>query len=107
MKKTTLILLSVAILGIAIVTSQVIKQSQFNRELEYQKEKDRRASDQAFTNRSLLEGCIADAETLYWDYMGLNGTTDEDGVVKAQTYIWDSAQERKEAKLKECYSLYK
>lgn len=107
MKKTTLILLSVAILGIAIVTSQVIKQNQFNRELEYQKEKDRRASDQAFTDRVLLEECTGEADEKYWDYMRLNGTTNEDGSIWANQYVWDNAQKGKDAKLKECYSVYK
>lgn len=107
MKKTTLILLSVLIIGISLIISQAIKQNQLNKELEYQKEKDKKASDKAFSDKVLLEECAQSADRMYWSYMGLNGTTDDNGTIRASQYIWDNAQKQKDAKLKECYSIYK
>jgi len=41
----------------------------------------------------------------YWSYVELNGTV-EDGVVEAETWIWDEAKKDKQQRIENCKDLY-
>lgn len=118
MKKEKLILICVAIIGLSIILSQVIKQSsiekQANAKIEqerqaliYQIEQDRKAELEKQTNEMLLDACLEDAETAYWDYAELNGNKKDDGSIWALNSVWDTARNNKKIAEDSCYKRYK
>lgn len=120
MKKEKLILICVAIVAVAVISTQVIKQSSIERQtnakieqerqaLNYQKEQDRKAELQKLYNKIDLDDCLANAEEAFWSYMELNGQgkrDDEKGIWAAQ-YKWDIAEDNKKADEDSCYKRYK
>jgi hypothetical protein len=122
MKKEILILSSVGIvaliIGGSILLSQSAKQSSIERQqraelqvkqdaLDYQKEQDRKAEEDEYWNKQLLDACINDADVAYWSYMELNGTPQADGSIYALTRHWDTAKRDKQDYIDNCYKKYK
>lgn len=118
MKKEKLILICVAILGVSIILSQVIKQSSSNvqanarleqerQALEYQKEKDAANNLEESLKRASLQRCLDNVEEEYWNYAELNGTGTRVSGVRMSTYLWNQAKENKESGEESCYKRYK
>ncbi len=117
MKKEKLILICVAIIAFSIIVSQIIKQNSIERQanlkieqdrqvLEYQKEQDEKIEADKIYNKMMLDACLSDADTAYWDYMELNGTEKDDGTIWAQNSVWDRAEKRKKDYIDNCYRKY-
>jgi len=51
--------------------------------------------------------CLDDADDTYWRYMRLNGTEKEDGSVWAENRFWNTADERKQDAIDNCFDQYK
>lgn len=116
------ILLGCIILGGFFYASQVNKQQSIERqqqiELQAKAEADRLkintdqaqqdAIKQAEANKQLdLSFCLDKADTDYWAYMKLNGTTKADKTIWAENSIWDRAGKDKQIAIDNCYKQYK
>jgi len=101
------------VIGGSIITTQVLKQNSIERqkqaEIAWEKEQ-AEAKKQAEEEKEFqLNFCLRKAETVYWDYIELNGTAinKEEGVYKAPQYVWNEAQKRKDKIEETCFEKYK
>lgn len=73
-------------------------------------DEERRGREQAEHYRQeKLEGCVEiDADTVYWNYIKLNGkaVAGKPGMYTAAQYHWDQAEKMKRDKVEECKLLY-
>jgi len=116
------ILIASIILGGFFYASQVNKQQSIERQqqIELQAKKD---ADQAKVEADKAEQdkikraealkqldlsfCLDKANTDYFDYLKLNGTTNKDGSITNATYISDIANKNKQNNIDNCYKQYK
>jgi hypothetical protein len=53
-----------------------------------------------------LDNCLYQAEITYWEYMKLNGTVNNEGVVNAEARFWNTAEQNKNRDADNCYRRY-
>lgn len=99
------------IVGVSIITSQILKQRSIERQVEIklQQEKDlatEKALQESLTKYALNK-CISEAEDTYWEFIELNGSKDDEGVYWAADKYWKTAEERKERAIDLCFKLNK
>lgn len=98
------ILLGCIIIGGFYYASEVNKQKSIENQQQIKINQDK----QAESMRQLdLSFCLDKADTEYWAYMKLNGTTAKDGTITAPTTDWDRAEKVKQNAIDNCYKQYK
>lgn len=115
MKITTQIsiIIGCLILGASYFGVQFIKQQSIERqkqsEIAWEKEQISLERVKEIQRKISLNACLDEADTVYWNYVELNGTLvdEEEGTYKAPQYVWNEAEKRKKAKEEQCFKQYK
>jgi hypothetical protein len=102
------------ILGGSYYAVQVNKQNSIEEqqriEIEAEKEEKLRQEYKEKTEKQTKERqydlCVEFAGIQYWDYMELNGTKKDSGSIYAETRFWNTADERKQEAIDNCYNRY-
>ena len=110
--KIILVIITVAIIiGWSIITSQVMKQSsieaQKQMDIDLAEKKAAAEKEREDIRVSLLNACIEDWDTIYWEYIKLNWTDKWEWVYEAFNSHWDEAQNRKQNHIDTCFKKYK
>ncbi|MEI8061439.1 MAG: hypothetical protein WCG99_04075 [Candidatus Berkelbacteria bacterium] len=106
----TAILIAV-IIGGSIFATQYYKQKSEEKQQQIKLDTENKAkADEADLERRQKNGlqhCLNKADSDYWAYMKLNGTTKADGSVLADQRFWDSAEKTKQDTIDNCNEQYR
>jgi len=99
------------ILGGSYFAVEYYKQKSYEKQKQVELEEEDKAKKNDATiereQKSALQNCLSDAKTDYWAYMKLNGTEKADGVIRADTRFWDSADKTKQDTIDNCNEQYR
>jgi hypothetical protein len=99
------------ILGGSFLLVQVNKQQSIEKqkqmEIDHENKiiKEKKEAEEA--TQRLLNWCLDDADTAYWNYVELNMEERDDGTYWGATWKWDEAEARKKAVEDKCFKQYK
>jgi len=98
------------LIGSGIIISQAMKQNSIEKQLQMklnaEKQEILSGKLEKEANQKDYDWCVEWAEKSYWDYMELNGTKDDEGVITAKTRFWDTAEKNKQNAIDNCYNQY-
>lgn len=110
-KLTKPIIIGAIIIGVSVIGSQYLKQSSIEKqqrlEIQAEEEKSLKEEQDKEAKERNLNFCISLAEESYWDYMKLNGTEKDDGVIWAEDKYWNTAEKNKQNDIDNCYKRYR
>jgi len=106
------------ILGLSFYSIQINKQESIERQkqmemdqkdkqLEAEQDKLDAVQNEKANNEILLDACLVDADTEYFNYAKLNWKIQDDWSVWATDYIWNKAQKMKDIAVDICFKKYK
>ncbi len=107
----TAIIIGALIVSGGLIISQSMKQNSIERQqtakIEAEKELKKAEELNELYRQVDLSDCIGQADIEYWDYMRLNGTKKDNGIIWAQNSIWDRAEKNKQTAIDNCYRRFK
>ena len=106
LNNTKIILIVIAVVTVIALAFAFVQYQTNNRKLSIQdaQYKMDRAREEA--DKFSLRLCISASDTVYWDYIKLNGTSKGDGVWTAKTSDWNAAQAKKDSAIRVCELKY-
>ena len=112
MKKLNIIIISVIAVGVLLIGAgsfyyQYTKVSILKQEARTEYQDNLRKEIEKKATKRDLNTCLNSAELAYWDYMGINGTEDDDGTIWASDRFWNAANKNKKDAKDVCFQQYK